>query len=311
MKRTIIRPISVMSIFFISLGFLSLGGEIFVFMNIKDFFAEGTISIFLFIFTVAALAWLSLQMFYISFKPKIQIKDNQLMVIFWKNGTPYKRGQTFLQQLKLPEVEIQTFDLKDIYLYGVFLYKDIQDVITPESGFNQEFYIKGIQMPEMLKGLQEVMLFFSKNKEMAAVSRETYSVKQIEYLFGRIYDFTRVFPSGRIQSISKTYSFGIDILGSILLFLIGVFLILILPFGTIFLEGLFNYVHSPAYDSGYRTVYVVSIMLANMILLLFISTFGKTYGKDKDINMIRWISFLGALILYLIFIVSFILSINH
>lgn len=258
------------------------------------------------------LAWMGFISMYISFKQRIEVYNGVIRITFWKNGIPYKRASSIVESMKLPEVKQRDIKLSEISFYGLFLQKDIRNLLNKESEFDQDIIMPSalgnFKMPGMVKKYREVIIFYEENGNAIFADGALYNVKQLEYLFGKIAEKTDKLPSGRLKATRSDYLSIGEIFISIIKFIMSMLLFLGIPIGALVIEGLLNSEHAIPYESNIRTVYGVVSMFAGLVLLLYISTFDEKANNDKDIGSLRKLSLWGSIILYCISIFLFSIS---
>ncbi len=307
MKTYRIRPFNAISALFL---ILSLVFPALILFFVIDMLSGATvpdmtsiIGIILFSFFVI---WLETIFLSIVFSPYIDINEDFIEIHHWKNGTPYDKKHP----LRRPRTIKTTIPMDELAMYGAYLLKDIENYTKKGSGFIYDQWMVvtstpiplPLKFPSLTKNLRDLLLFVKSDGESVVVDGGQYGLRQVQYLLHVIKQHTDTKASGRVSPKKRINSFALNVIKAFAV----VCWLTVLPISTIWLEGLINPLHIPSYQSVWRTVFVISILLANLSMTGYWAI--RRQRDDIEMPHIKTGLLLIALVLYVVFVVTLIVS---
>lgn len=298
MMKKVIRPFNTVSALFLLIILL-------LFIQFAFFIAdaisssEKLVKIILFaLFYIVIFGWLSAILLCFVFRPKIILHDHHLEIHHWKNGVPYDKAHPF----SLPKVTKTIIQYSDLSIFGAFLLKDVIQYIDKNSGFLADYLITAagaripifVKLPKTTTMLRDVLLF-AKSEDCLVIDGGLYGYRQVQSLLYELEQRTNIKSVGRVKPKKHGSIFILELIRAF-----GIICWLtIVPISTIWLEGLFNPNHPPAYQLVWRVLYVISIFLANICLAGYISSF--KVKDDAAVKLVGNVFGKFAIVLYAIF----------
>lgn len=308
MNKCIIRPFSPISALFIFVAIMLLLPIPFLFVDLINSGKNISNIIIAPIYSIIAV-WISILLLCIVLRPKIILYADKIEIVHWINGVPIDKFKFF----SLPKVKKSIINYNDLKFFGGFLFKDLKEYSAKGNGFLADEWMLimssnipiPIKMPKITKNLKDVILFVTADGESTIIDGGQYGKKQVEYLLFELENRTKTQSCGRVKAKKHINNIIIDIVKSMAV----ICWLTVIPLSTIWLESFINTSHYPAYQSVWKTIYVISIFGANLSLTGYIAC--KRVGNDVDVKTVKKIFKIASLVLYSTFVCAFILSVLH
>lgn len=309
MKKCIIRPFNIISALFLLILIVFLLPLPFIFIEFVN--GDEKLTFVLFVIYLLFFGWLSAHLLVLVFRPKIILNEDYIEIRHCQKKTAFDKTNPF----RIPKIKITRIPYCELRFYGGFFIEDITEYIKKRSGFLADKWMIAmgshipipIKFPRITTKLRDVILFVTSDGKSLIIDGGMYGIKQVEYLLFELERHTAIQASGRVKPKKHKNCYSIDILQATSSLIGVVFWLIIFPLSTIWLEGLINPLHNPANQSVWRLLFIISILLANLSLLIHIVA-NKT-GSDSEVKLISKFSGLLAAILYILFGITFSLSI--
>ncbi len=307
MKKYVVRPSNVVTLIFFLLGVFFL--SIIPIGIISAIVAQKSVAFVLLyaLFSSIIGGWISSMLLSVVFRPKIVLYDDHLEAFHWEKGIPYDSNHPF----RLSKIEKSVIQYADLTLYGAFFAKDIVNYLEKGSGLLAKKWFVAtsspipipIQLPAITTRMRDVMMFVSSDGNSLVLDGGPYGYRQVQNMLYEIELRSGTKSEGRVTPRKSIDNFVLNLLCS----LVKLSFFTVFPLVPLMLESLFNPLHTFGYDSPWRILYFCSLFIGNLCLGIFMVS--KKQNADPEIKHIQNISKKVFIILYLIFIVSFIISI--
>ena len=306
MKKCVIRPFNVVSALLIivvfAFWFLIAAS---IFEAIYDYHAVDITMALIALICISFLVWLTIILLRIVLLPKIVLYDTYLEITSWKNGVPFDKKRP----LCFPKPQSTVIKYCDLKLAGAFFAEDIKEYLNNKSGFLYDNWIVAvgvpipIRLPKVTKKLRDVLLFVCDDGEPLVIDGGQYGLKQVKFLLYKLSELKTICISGRVSPKQYCNSLLLNMVKSILI----VVWLTVFPMLTIYIETLFNPLHGFSYQSAFRTLYVLSLYLADFALLGLISI--KRQESADQFYRVMAVAKTICCILFALFAVFFAVSI--
>ena len=244
------------------------------------------------------------------FRPKIILGDDHMEILHWSGVKVHDKKHPF----RIPQTKKTIISYGDLKLFGGFFAKDIAEYRKKGSGILSDTWMRAagtplpisIRLDSAASQLRDLLLFVTADGTSCVIDGGLYGLKQVENLLYELEQRTGVPSAGRVDPRKHSNHFVLNILCSMLALIGFICWFAVLPMSATWLEGFINPLHGQAYQSLWRHLYILSLMLANLCILGYIVA--RKTGNDADIRYIRKVFGRISIVLYIVFGISFSIS---
>lgn len=311
-QKLTIRPSSPVAFFSWSMGMLMGLPMIYLLWDLFGQIMSAPLYVLFGFILIAFFIRIPLIFLAIPFIQRIIFSDDAFEAVTWKNGKPYIPGK---DELKPPITITYRLPYESIKFFGVYRAIDIYAQAKQGSQDLDDRIQFGVENPSLPKQLNNfdqtsyVLILIDDQHQIALINTDMYSRTQMKWILYELQAATLLPSKGLLEPKQGNNGY----FRGILTFLAVILIVFVLPVSTIYLEAWLNPSHTPATQSIWRYVYVLSALFGGIGLLgivVYINDSPKERLKDKEVfgNIGRFLKWF-TIIIYAVFLIAFTISV--